>query len=338
MSVQLTYCPPRPAHFIVEPQIAFADRRQHPVHVDFDADGAVSKSGIDFDSFSRMQTTKRKFGRDNVPLWTRNQVTVRAVLVAYFEQRAFGPVERRRSQNGTEAARLRRACERLRARVPQMLDVMDGLIAEYMLLYRSGVDPNRQRKLKVEIESLDTQIRMAQENAPAVILGILYQAYNVGQDSVGVGAMFGYKPPHIRMLLARLNKTWKQMQTEPPVPTVCGRLPKTSPERLEKSKAAAARWFANLTPEQKAARRSRVNVSSAAWMQEKLRDPRFRAMRNAANRAARAEAARERRKAVALARIEKLKAALSAPKVPVVSAALTAILIQSEVTCDPALQ
>jgi len=139
---------------------------------------------------------------------------VRAVLVAFFEHRAFGPVERRRSQNGTEAERLKRAVERLRERAPRTLAAMDGLIAERMALKRAGVDPVRQRMLAQQIAGLDTSLRLAQENAPAVILGILYQAYNVGADSVGVGAMFGYRPPHIRQLLYRLSQTYKRMVAE----------------------------------------------------------------------------------------------------------------------------
>jgi len=218
MSVHVTICPPHAAHFIAEPEIAFGDRHKHAINAEMDGDGEmVSTSRISFDDYTRMQTVTKAgvHRRAGVPLWTRNQATVRAVLVAYFEGRAFGPRERAFLPTAPEAERLRRACERLRANVPRAMAVMDKLCNEYVALKQTGFWPERAKKLGQEIASLDTSLRLAQENAPAVILGILYQSYNVGMDSVGVGAMFGYKPPHVRQILRRLNLAYYQMTGEP---------------------------------------------------------------------------------------------------------------------------
>ncbi len=212
-------CPPAAAHFVLAPDYQFSGREQYAVSAEADGEGGmVSRTGLSFDDFSRMQMSTRRGRRGTfgVPLWTRNQSTVRAVLVRFFEARAFGR-KRLASLTGTEAERLARACEKLRADAPRKLAVMDKLCEEYIL---SGGDPARQRTLKIQIAGIDTQIRMAQENWPAVTLGVLYQSYRVGLDSVGVGALFGLKPPCVRQTLFRLNQTWKRMNATA-APAVC---------------------------------------------------------------------------------------------------------------------
>lgn len=256
MSVQVTICAPHAAHFLAEPEVAFADRHKHTVNAEMNGDGEmVSTSHISFDDYTRMQTSTSRRGfanrRAGVPLWTRNQSTVRAVLVRYFEGRAkFGSRERASLSNATEAERLKRACEKLRADVPRAMAVMDKLCAEYVALRQTGFWPDREPKLAQEIAGLDTSLRLAQENAPAVILGILYQSYNVGMDSVGVGAMFGYKPPHVRQILRRLNQTYRKMTGDnTPAP----------PRKLK-----AGTWYASLTPEQRRDFHARSNAKRKA--------------------------------------------------------------------------
>ncbi len=208
----ITFCPPAAAHGSEPEAHQFFGRHEVPISAHVEADGEIVSNGIAFEDYTRMQTSTARHGRRSlcrgIPEWTRNQSTVRAVLVAYFEARAFSK-KQRLSTTGTEAERLKTACDHLRAKLPAKLKVMDELCNE--LVASKNVDGDRQRVLRRSIETLDTDLRLTQENAPAVILGMLYQAYNVGQDSVGVGAMFGFKPPHVRAILHRLNKTYKQM-------------------------------------------------------------------------------------------------------------------------------
>jgi hypothetical protein len=68
----------------------------------------------------------------------------------------------------------------------------------------------RQQVLEQEIESLDTNLRLVDENAPATVLGVIYRSYNF--DSPAVGMALGLKPPHVRQLCWRLARTWERLQ------------------------------------------------------------------------------------------------------------------------------
>jgi len=92
---------------------------------------------------------------------------------------------------------------------------MDGLCNELVALKAAGGDPARQRVLEVQIEALDTQVRMAQENWPAVTLAIVYRSYNLHENSCEVAQALSVKPPHVRQVLARLNQAWKRMNGIP---------------------------------------------------------------------------------------------------------------------------
>ena len=71
-------------------------------------------------------------------------------------------------------------------------------------------DPKRRRQLEIEIKSLDTFLRTA-EQGPALIVGIIYFYYGVGYPSHEVGSALGIRPVSVRQLLNRLHYTWQRM-------------------------------------------------------------------------------------------------------------------------------
>jgi hypothetical protein len=67
---------------------------------------------------------------------------------------------------------------------------------------KSSPNPDRSRLvlLEREIRNADTTLRF-NENALAVVAGIIALYYRAGLDSVGVGAELGFLPTHIRQTL-----------------------------------------------------------------------------------------------------------------------------------------
>jgi hypothetical protein len=295
-SLHLEKCSPADAHGILAPQPIFADRQQYAVHAEVDGDGDWTSPGISFDDYSKMRTFTKSatYRQKPIPIYATDPNSMRRLIVRVMERRAFG---KRGPGIGTDACRLSRAHAALLADIPRQESLLTSLCARYVDGQKNGADPATLRTLRIEIEGIDTQIRTA-EKLPTTLVGIVYRSYCLGEDSVTVGAAFGILPPSVRQLLNRLGGTWKLMQTEPPpAHTVCGRIRRTPPAVLERKKADAAQWFANLTPEEKEARRQKVNASSRAWRKAKMADPEWRSMRN--------EAVREGRKKRAVARIEK---------------------------------
>ena len=85
-------------------------------------------------------------------------------------------------------------------------------------------DRARLRKLEIEIEGLDTQIRIAYR-VPRIAAAVVRYYYGLNMDSVSIAAELGVKPPAVRMILWRLRRTWEQMQqprvlkaSKPPMP------------------------------------------------------------------------------------------------------------------------
>ena len=287
----VTMCPPAHAHQIESPEPQFSDRHRKPVSVEFDGEGDAVSTGLAFDDYARMTTIIRRptARRKPIPVYATNPASMRALLVRYMEARAFG-TNTLQQLTGSHAQRLRRAHDAIVADVPRLDALVNTLCNRYMAARRDGAPDDVLRRVRIEIEGVDAQIRMAKD-LPAIVVGIIYRSYCLSEPSNHVASAFGLQPPAIRMLLHRLALVWKRIKDEEHAPNVIGLLPKTPPEKLERCRKNAVRWFANLTPEEKEARRKRVNVTSAAWLQEKRQDPAWREMRNAAGRAARLEAA-----------------------------------------------
>jgi hypothetical protein len=217
----IQYCPPQAAAGS-EAEHQFA-RNPNCLNDDtsasFDANGDASAVGITYADMSayggNMQIERKRLftsRRGGIPEWARSTALTRAVLVQYLEDRAFGRRLREKLPRATEATRLARAVDRIRNhRVPKMTVVLDRLCSHYVAEKQHGDDSARLRKLAEEIEGVDTFLRMAAENLPAILLSVIYHAYNLGENSVEIGKALQMKPPHCRQLLKRLNDTWKRM-------------------------------------------------------------------------------------------------------------------------------
>lgn len=177
--------------------------------------GPVSAlTGISFDDYVFMGTRIHKQSGERrlpTPEWALNDKMLREVIVTFLENRArigTGP--------GTLRARLGRAMLALRCKKPYFECDLKNLNGYYRHRKRQSV----KRPLQIEIEGLDTQIRIAEN--PALVCAIPYLYHRAKLDSVGVAEELGIKPPHVRMVLYRMNQIAKQLEkgtaTKPPLP------------------------------------------------------------------------------------------------------------------------
>jgi hypothetical protein len=126
---------------------------------------------------------------------------LREVIVTYVEQRANFRMAA--PATGTYAERLARAEATLKARTESQINTMRRLNKEYLA---EGTTPERKKQLYTSIRGLDKTV-LINQNAAAVVAGIIWLYYRAAQDSVGVGAELGIRPQTVRQTLFRLHKT-----------------------------------------------------------------------------------------------------------------------------------
>jgi hypothetical protein len=182
----------------VEPHFdlhAFAGRRARPVS---------TATGISFDDFGFMQTRQHKQSGERrlpTPTWALNNAALRELITAYMEKRAGIP-----RGTGKLSERLARAKQSLIRRRAAINATLDRLSHKYVAAKR----PKRKRALQIEIEGLDTWVRISESGA-AVAAAIVYLYYRVGLDSPGVAEILRLKPPHVRMVLCRMRRIAKRL-------------------------------------------------------------------------------------------------------------------------------
>lgn len=220
-----------------------------PVSAHFTMDGWIS-TGISYDDYRGMGLTKRKHTAERrlpTPQWAINDPQLRRLIVQFMEERAG---LRKKKQKGGLKQRLARAQAKIVRRRPAMMDVLSRLCKLYVHVKKFGaypdkteveiaalaahinglatpsmyaehnkeiVDSKRARDLEIEIEGLDTYLRITENGGAGFIVAIVYLYYRVGMDSVGVGAELGLKPPHVRQTLWRLHDCWESMTSHAPV-------------------------------------------------------------------------------------------------------------------------
>jgi hypothetical protein len=189
-------------------------RPRAPVHADYAGNGAFSSTGLSFDDYKRM----RKGGhvpcrgrRAAPPCWAVNDKELRAVLARFIERRA-GLL---RPQSGSYAQRIRRARAQLKSRAPAQSALLDRLCRDYVAAKRKP-NASRLREREVQIENLDTRLRMIDPLPIAARLVYLY--HRCGLDSVQVATVMHLKPPHVRMILWRLERVSRKYVQHPRLP------------------------------------------------------------------------------------------------------------------------
>jgi hypothetical protein len=186
----------------------FAGRRSQPVHAEHIA-GEIETTGVSYEDYSRMHT----FGRAKavhrykpIPFWVYNKAQLAELIVHYMESRSGCKTP----QDGTLVQRLERAKTRLASSAPRLTDLMTRLCREYVAAKKQDPVSPRVRELAVEIANLDTQLLFIHK-AEVMVAGVIWRSYNLGENSVEVGLAMGLRPPHVRAILHKLNRTWNKM-------------------------------------------------------------------------------------------------------------------------------
>jgi len=153
--------------------------------------------------------------------WAANNDQLQQVVARYLEGRAL-----LKPGTGTIKQRLARAEAALRAQKPAHSETLTKLCKEYVAAKKEP-NPDRDRlgSLEIEIENLDTILRITEKGA-ALVFAIVYLYWRANQNSVYVAQEVGIKPPHVRTLLHRLSVTWERMGN------VVKRKPRRNPEEL----------------------------------------------------------------------------------------------------------
>lgn len=185
--------------------------------------------------------------RLDTPLWALNNHMLRELVVTFMEERAAFRKPQTGPKGGalTLRERLARAQAAIVNQRPRLQAVMEKLCKEYVEIKTKGLDQsitddvwnslrlqpyltrddpaeelvfeprariddeeNRKKILAVEIEGIDTYLRITKNGGADIIAAIVYLYYRTELDSVGVGNELGLKPPHVRQTLWRLHETW----------------------------------------------------------------------------------------------------------------------------------
>jgi hypothetical protein len=184
-----------------------------PVHSEYAGKGEFTTTGVSFDDYARMHGSQQSLFRGrraSPPRWAVNDAELREVLVRFLERRA-GLL---RPQQGSHAQRIGRARAKLKSRVPAQSALLDRLCRDYVASKRKRkIKTARLRMQEMEIENLDTQLRMV--DPLPVVARAVYLYHRCGLDSVQVGTAVHLKPPHIRGLLWRLARIAEQIRQQP---------------------------------------------------------------------------------------------------------------------------
>ena len=229
-SPRLAICPPASAHYTEPFDRYIFQSRPEPVHADYEPEADVPSSwhsnGIAFEDYRRMSVHHNKLSgirRLETPAWALNNEMTRKVIVRYLEIQARPyRYAQKHPGPGTDAERMARACAKLQARKPNLIETMDRMCHEYVDVKSHGGDAQRLQSLQCQIENIDTRLRLI-DAGPAFLAGVIHYYYRAAFDSVGVSqAMDGkIKPVHIRQILRRLNSVAAKIAAgEPPAPAV----------------------------------------------------------------------------------------------------------------------
>jgi hypothetical protein len=178
----------------------------------------IESSGISYDDFQRMVFHGTALGagrRQPPPVWAINDSSLREVITHYLEVRARLP--RDFTKRGDILARRNRAQVLLKAAAPGLRCTLAGLCRRYAEAKKSGKPEKQLRKLRVQIENIDTRLR-TNENIAAIVAAVVYYYHRCGWDSVQVAHHLRLKSPNVRIMLHRLARIWLRMNGIKPQP------------------------------------------------------------------------------------------------------------------------
>lgn len=161
---------------------------------------AISKeTGISFNDFSSMHVRRSKgnFFQGSAPVWAMDDSLLREVITTYIERRYYCKPNRSLSyaERLSLAEKYAVNCRRNRTRV------LDDLL-------------DRQKEVSpVNIQNVDTQIVLDGRGMASIVAAACYLRYRCGWTSPEIANEIRIKPPHVRIILWRLSRVYKQIQS-----------------------------------------------------------------------------------------------------------------------------
>jgi hypothetical protein len=227
-----TVCPSQPEQFTD----AHFDRYQ------FDNRSRLLKgTDLDWRDYARMHTLsvgkQQKGRRGAVPAWALRDESTRQVILHYLAGR-FGA----RNSRGNLQQRLewcskagerfaQREKEHTARRIKEYRAISGQQFHElepekyerlFYSVLRGETSAEHLKRVELQIQNVDSQA-MVSERAPELVLAIAYFAYRLGWNSPSIAEQLGLKPPAVRQILHRLNRSAKRLQGLLPSQRISGR-------------------------------------------------------------------------------------------------------------------
>ncbi len=178
------------------------ERRPKVVSATKTKDGWDS-NGLSFADRQNMHLTKREvqaIRRIPTPTWAVNDEQLRAVMLRYAEDRLYI-----RDHAGTDAERLARIQAETARVLPGRKKHLEDMLADHAKLGEQNEKVSK--SFALQVQSLDTDIRVLERGIMAPLTAIVYSYYRQGKNSVEVAEEFGFRSPMVRMWLYRMHST-----------------------------------------------------------------------------------------------------------------------------------
>jgi len=160
---------------------------------------------IAYSDYDRMHIERRVVQHERrlpTPAWAFDDKLLLEVVVTFVERRHhIRSGHLKPMQERLEAIR-----EAAEGSLPGKMEMLNGRLDGY----QGGVIVAR------EVQNADTQIVLDKRNLVAVLTAVCYRYYRCSLNSVEVAEELQLKPPHVRILLWRLNKVWNWIQAGRP--------------------------------------------------------------------------------------------------------------------------
>jgi hypothetical protein len=146
--------------------------------------------------------------RKGTPLWALNDRETRRIVLTFLERRySITP-----PPDATDLQRLAAIDAAAKAKAGWRQQVLERRLDEYKNAADYGVPEKRLRELQIEAQVNDS--RALFDRKPAQLLNaVIYLSYRRGLSSRAVAEELQMLPPHVRILLYRLNRLAEDLQS-----------------------------------------------------------------------------------------------------------------------------